>query len=192
MLIVECSFGHHRPIGEIEKTFHRGKLYGITGPNGSGKSTLLLTIAGELEPIAGSVTLHDSDPASRAGAGTVVRIDDPVFYPDLSVGEHLTLMRKANGVDYATGIDNWRLEDLLSVPPSWLSSGQRQRVFLASQLIGGAGVIVIDEPERHLDTSWVLFLCEELEKLTENGAIVIVATHSSVVLDFCDDVVVLD
>lgn len=186
MIVIDCLFGHNLPLGHLSRTFEPGRLYGISGPNGSGKSTLLSTIAGELDPIDGTVLVDGLDPASSSGAGVVTRIAEPSFYPDLSVGEHLKLMGISEDI-----IELWALTELLGAPPGWLSSGQRQRVFLGSQLPVAAGVIVIDEPERHLDADWVEFLCEELVDIAGEGSTVIVASHSPVVLEHCDNIVVL-
>lgn len=171
-----CSFGHRLALGDIDYDFDPGKMYALAGANGSGKSTLLLTLAGEIEPVAGQVDYGDDQ--------RVVRVGDPVFYPDLTVREHLALL--AADVDEVA--DRWVLNDLLDAPPAWLSSGQRQRVFLASQLDLPADVLLIDEPERHLDNAWVEFLVAELKEHARDAA-VIVATHSQTVLAACDEVI---
>lgn len=177
MLRVDCTYGHDLPLGHLTREFGPG-LHGLAGPNGAGKSSLLSTIAGEIDPLSGTV--------SPDSPGAVTRIAEPAFYPDLTVGEHLTLMGTTAEV-----IDRWALTELLDAPPSWLSSGQRQRVFLASQLPAAADVIVIDEPERHLDADWVDVLCAELVTLADDGAVVVVATHSPAVLAHCHDVIEL-
>lgn len=79
MISINCTFGHSEPLGSLERTFSTIGLYGITGPNGSGKSTLLDTIAGEIEPLEGEVRISNQDPASSAGAGSVIKISEPVF-----------------------------------------------------------------------------------------------------------------
>lgn len=173
-----CSYGHKLPLGDIDQEFLPGQMYALSGPNGSGKSTLLLTLAGELAPIDGEVT-------NPQGA-KIIRIGDPVFYPDLNVREHLELLK----LDVETLTDEWVLEDLLDHPPMWLSSGQRQRIFLASQLGIDADVLLIDEPERHLDAAWIDFLIEQL-RAKRSGAAVIVATHNDAVLQACDQVIQL-
>ncbi|MDU0479703.1 ATP-binding cassette domain-containing protein [Staphylococcus chromogenes] len=173
-----CSYGHHLPLGDIDQQFFPGHMYALSGPNGSGKSTLLLTLAGELEPVEGEVTC--------AEGAKVIRIGDPVFYPDLNVREHFELLK----LDTSKLEEEWVLEDLLDHPPIWLSSGQRQRVFLASQLGLEADVLLIDEPERHLDSDWIDFLIEQLRGKTSRAA-VIVATHNQAVLDACDQVIQL-
>lgn len=178
MLRARCNYGHTLPLGSIDRTFEPGNVYGLQGPNGSGKSTLLLTIAGELAPLEGEI-IHD-------GQRPIVRIGDPIFYPDLSVREHLELLP----IPVDEIVDLWRLEELAELPPMWLSSGQRQRVFLASQLEIPADVLIVDEPERHLDAEWTDFLAAELQRLSEDR-IVLVASHSSIILDACDELITL-
>ena len=123
---VDCAFGHRGvALGEMRRPFHRGKVYVIAGPNGAGKSTLLQTIAGELEPVTGTVRIGDTDPASRAGVGSVARVADPVFLPDLTVGEHLKLLASHGRFDYEDVVQHWGLEALVTSMPAWISSGQR-------------------------------------------------------------------
>lgn len=177
MLHVDVSYGHKLPLGTLTRDFVPG-LYGFAGPNGSGKSTLLLTIAGELSPISGSVVCAVDLP--------IVRVGDPIFYPDMTVAEHLQLLP----LDFDHVVDTWKLHDLLEVPPYWLSSGQRQRLFLASQLSIPSSVVIIDEPERHLDDDWTDFLAAELRELAKE-CVVLVASHSSVILASCDEVISL-
>lgn len=189
VLEIDCSFGHDAVVGELSRDFEPGQLYGVAGPNGAGKSTLLLTVAGELEPISGTVRVDGVDPGSPAGAGRVARVAEPVFYPDLSVGEHLKLLHRHLEVEHDEIIETWRLKEMLPVSPGALSSGQRQRLFLSTQLFLETDVFVIDEPERHLDSGWVEFLCAQLRTIARAGTVVMVASHSSEVLAACDDVV---
>lgn len=184
---MNCEFGYSGAIGALHHSFEPGKLYGISGPNGVGKSTLLQTLAGELEVISGSVLIDGQDPAST-GVGKIIRVGDPVFIPDLSIGEHLALLAENYHVEVA---QSWQLADLELLLPSRVSSGQRQRVFLATQLQQTPMAFVIDEPERHLDTDWVDFVCEQLIRIARTGAIVVVASHSQQVLSTCDEVIEL-
>lgn len=86
-------------------------------------------------------------------------------------------------------IETWRPKEMLPVSPGALSSGQRQRLFLSTQLFVAADVIVIDEPEHHLESDWVAFLCAQLRTIARAGTVVMVASHSLEVLAACDDVV---
>lgn len=210
-LNADCTYGYVFPVGSLETTLADGNLYGLVGPNGAGKSTLLKTLAGELEPLSGSVELIPSAPGltgnsarvnavidsgSRASVGKIVHVAEPVFLPDLTVGEHLALLGRAAKRPpsmWDVVVDRWRLDALLGISPKDLSSGQRQRVFLASQLeLSTAPVLLIDEPERHLDSSWQDFVADILAELAKRGRLVVVATHSSVIAARCNQLIELE
>ena len=101
MLSIDADYGHSMPLGHLDKDFVPGHIYGLAGPNGSGKSTLLATLGGELAPLDGSVKCDGLPVGTKEQPGAVVTVAEPVFLPDLTVGEHLDLIGKATGVDVA-------------------------------------------------------------------------------------------
>ena len=152
MLKIDATYGHSTALGHLNRTFDAGRVYGLKGPNGAGKSTLLQTLSGEIAPLKGTVSIAGAAPGSAEAAGSVIAVADPVFLPDLTVGEHFTLLSRRSGVDFAEVHELWALDDaILNSAVSDLSSGQRQRVYLAAQLYQPAKALLIDEPERHLD-----------------------------------------
>ncbi|GAB6951757.1 ABC transporter ATP-binding protein [Corynebacterium simulans] len=188
-LRIDADYGHTVKLGHISQEFLPGKIYGLKGANGAGKSTALATLCGEIMPIDGEVLLDGKEPGSRANAGRIINVADPVFLPDISVGEHFELLARRTGTDFAEVIDLWALEPLLKQPAFRLSSGQQQRVFLASQLYQPADVLTIDEPERHLDAEWTKFLASELRHLAGLGRCIVLASHSPAIFEACDEVV---
>lgn len=182
ILSVNCAYGHDAELGSVSREFHPGELCALTGPNGCGKSTLLSTIAGELSPLRGEVLLGETSTSS--GTTGVALIAEPVFLPDLTVGEHLDLA----GIDRDEAVEEWALHNLVAAPLWALSSGQRQRAYLGAQLGVRAPALLIDEPERHLDEDWTDFLIARLQDVAREGACVLVATHSPRVVAGCGDV----
>lgn len=180
---IDADYGYAVALGHLTHDFEAGRLYGLTGANGTGKSTLLATLAGEQAPVTGDVDLPP--------LGRVINVGDPVFLPDLTVGEHFSLIAKSTGLDVQEIVELWALQPLLEQPAFRLSSGQRQRVYLAAQIYQPCDVLLIDEPERHLDEDWTAFLVSELQHLTGDGRCVIVATHSALVREGCDEVITL-
>lgn len=69
-----------------------------------------------------------------------------------------------------------------------LSSGQLQRVFLALSFINPGEVMLLYEPERHLDQEWTRFPADELSLLAHSGRVVIVASHDDVIHSRADEV----
>ena len=188
-LKIDADYGHTVKLGHISQEFLPGRIYGLKGANGAGKSTMLATLCGEIMPIDGEVLLDGKEPGSRTNAGRIINVADPVFLPDISVGEHFEVLARRTGTDFAEEIDLWALEPLLKQPAFKLSSGQQQRVFLASQLYQPADVLTIDEPERHLDAEWTKFLASELRHLAELGCCIVLASHSPAIFEACDEVV---
>ncbi|HIW90577.1 MAG TPA: ATP-binding cassette domain-containing protein [Candidatus Corynebacterium avicola] len=183
LLHVDCGYGHKHALGRLQLEVVPGEIVVVTGPNGAGKSTLMSTIAGEIEPVEGEVRVAgDRDPASPDGAGVVTFLADPSFFPDLTIGEHLEMTAHHVGVpadELRDSIERWEVADIESELPSRVSSGQRQRAYLALQLASATDVVVLDEPERHLDGDWVRRLCDALADVATGGAAVVVATHST-------------
>lgn len=190
MLKIDATYGHSTALGQLSRTFDAGRVYGLKGPNGAGKSTLLQTLSGEITPLKGTVSLDGAAPGSAEAAGSVIAVADPVFLPDLTVGEHFTLLSRRSGIDFAEVHELWAIDDAIrNSAVSDLSSGQRQRVYLAAQLYQPAKALLIDEPERHLDHTWTAFLAEELRHLAAEGRCVVLASHSPAIFDACDEVV---
>ena len=190
MLKIDATYGHSTALGQLSRTFDAGRVYGLKGPNGAGKSTLLQTLSGEIAPLEGTVSIDGAAPGSAEAAGSVIAVADPVFLPDLTVGEHFTLLSRRSGVDFAEVHELWAIDDAIrNSAVSDLSSGQRQRVYLAAQLYQPAKALLIDEPERHLDHTWTAFLAEELRHLAAEGRCVVLASHSPAIFDACDEVV---
>lgn len=174
------AIGHRQELQELDVEFESGKTYVLTGRNGAGKSTLLKTLAGQIESFAGGGEIDGVELGTFDSLSKIKLIEGPLFLPDLTIQEHFELMEHSTGESVNEQIEWWQLEQLLQFPPSWLSSGQRQRVFLAIQMMSAASFLLFDEPERHLDSEWSKFLAEELLELADGGKGIIVATHDPI------------
>jgi ABC-2 type transport system ATP-binding protein len=160
-----------------------GELVALVGPNGAGKTTFLTLAAGLLEPSSGKIAI------AGAAAGTIPARralsylpDTPVFYEDLSLGEHLTYVAALHGVADAgsraselierLGLGEW--EDSL---PSEFSHGMRQKASIAIALVRPFAVLLADEPFDGLDPPSRDVLFELLAEARQAGAAVVVSTH---------------
>lgn len=160
-----------------------GELVALVGPNGAGKTTFLTLAAGLLEPSSGSIAIAGvpagSIPARRALSYLP---DTPVFYEDLSLGEHLAYVAALHGVEDAgtragelierLGLGAW--EDSL---PAEFSHGMRQKASIAIALVRPFAVLLADEPFDGLDPPSRDVLFELLAEARKAGAAVVVSTH---------------
>ncbi|HSO02184.1 MAG TPA: ATP-binding cassette domain-containing protein, partial [Gaiellaceae bacterium] len=147
----------------------RGEIVALEGPNGSGKTTLARIVAGLLEPDAGTVELH-----GRAG----YLAQDP--------GRYLVAETALAEVALAVNRDEQRARAALERAglgwasarhPRDLSSGERERLALASVAVAEPDLLVLDEPTRGLDPERKAVLGAWLEAYAASGKAVLVATH---------------
>lgn len=180
-------------VDDLDLKVAAGSCTVMVGRNGSGKTTTLQMAAGRLEPTGGVVEVDGRPTSTRAGRAHVRRVvsfalDVPVFYPDLTIEEHLGFVATAHGVDDDTAIedllDGFDLQRRRTFLPDQLSSGMRQKLQLACLFLRPGHVVLLDEPSRALDpaTRSVLWACLAARK--EAGSAILFTTHQ---LDFPDD-----
>lgn len=191
------DYGDHHGLEPLDLRVELGERVALLGHNGSGKTTLLRMITGVLEPSAGTVTVHGHPAGSLAARGlTSFCSDQPTFYDDLSLWEHLEFVARMHG------LATWdqRAADLLGALglydraddlPQRFSRGLRQKAALAIALVRPFEVLLIDEPFVGLDAVGREALVDLLGEVHASGATTVVATHEPSFVEHVDRVVVL-
>jgi ABC-2 type transport system ATP-binding protein len=192
---LKVGYGDRVVIEELSLTIEAGEAVALRGPNGIGKSTVLRCVAGLLEPTGGAV-LVAGEPVDERGAGfrraVASLLEPPAWYPGLSAREHLTLVRLANapvGADwFADGELAGRLgvDGFADASPGSLSSGQRQRLALAMVLDRPSRLLLLDEPERHLDQEGRATVAALLDEYLGRGGAALLASHDPTVTAGCE------
>jgi ABC-2 type transport system ATP-binding protein len=198
---VSRSYGDRTVLQPVDLAVAAGRCTAVMGVNGSGKSTLLRIAAGRDTASTGEV-LYEGRSVSQDDL--VVRTEIAVVsdrvsaYPDLTVREHLQLVAVAHGVgrdaDDLAGqaLAECRLTDRADALPGSLSSGQMQAMLLAAVLVRPRRLVVLDEPEQHLDPGARRWLAGLLRAEKEAGAALLVATHhAELAASVADHVIVL-
>ena len=177
---------------DVGLELHPGVVTGLFGPNGSGKSTLLRCLNGSLEPQFGHVSL-DGQAIASMNRRTVARLvavvpqDTPVDVP-LTVHEVVMLGRYAHWntwdqesledtriVDVC--LERLGIADLANRPFSRLSGGERQQAVIARALAQQGSVLLLDEPNTHLDLAHQLEVYRLARTLAAEGQSVLVICH---------------
>lgn len=170
-----------------------GQVVGITGVNGAGKSTLLRCLTGLQAFDAGEVEVLGRPPSGDPGFWREVAYmaEEPAWYPGLTAREHLTLtaLTHNSSSDVEGWLDRFGLDARADASPLTLSTGQRQRLLLASVLVRPSRLLLLDEPERGLDPEFRTVLAEVLREHAAAGGAVLLATHD---VSLAPDRLVLD
>jgi ABC-type cobalamin/Fe3+-siderophores transport system ATPase subunit len=186
-----------------------GERVALVGPNGAGKSTLLRSIAGLVEPAAGSVELGGMPLAALDRLAVARRLAVVPQLPTLpfatTVEEVVALgrlphehpirgLRPADRAAIAAAIDRVGVGHLLGRDARELSLGERQLVLLALAVAQAAPVLALDEPTVHLDLRHQVQVMELLVDLNQRDGTTIVAVLHDVGLaaHFFPRVVVID
>ncbi|WP_336204778.1 ABC transporter ATP-binding protein [Nonomuraea sp. LPB2021202275-12-8] len=179
---LSVELGGNPVLRDIDLTVAAAELVTVVGPNGSGKSTLLRCLAGLLPVTGGTVEVFGAPPADEPAfwRRAVLVGEEPAWYPGLTVREHLELTRTVHTgprltVDAALGL--FDLAERADAPPLNLSTGQRQRLLLATALLRPSELLLLDEPERGLDTGFRERLAVLLDEYAAEGGGVVMATH---------------
>lgn len=181
-----------------------GELIAVTGPSGSGKSTLLACLAGLDEPDGGMVRI-DGEPLSRRSEETRAAIRARrigVLFQSTNLLDHLTVAenvrvarRLARGIRTPQPVPEL-LADLgighrATARPPQLSGGELARAGLAVAIANDPTVVLADEPTGELDNATASRILMFLRSRAEQGAAVLVVTHSSDVAAAADRVIAL-
>ena len=177
------SYGDTPALDPLTLRVEPGDRVALIGHNGSGKTTLLRMVAGLLEPTSGTVSISGHAAGSLAARAALSYIaDQPTFYDDLSVWEHMEYVARLHGVSdweqtAADLLGMLGIYDRADDIPQRFSRGLKQKTALALGFIRPFDVLLVDEPFVGLDSAGKDALLQLLQGASDDGATVVVATH---------------
>ena len=190
-------FGDTLAVDDLSFTVDPGRIVGFLGPNGAGKTTTLRALLGLIRPSAGSATIEGvayvdlEHPTATVGAV----LDGGSLHPGRSGRNHLRSLAAAAGVSDARAdelLTLVSLGDAADRRAGGYSLGMRQRLGLATALLGDPRVLILDEPANGLDPQGIRWLRDFLRGLAREGRAILVSSHVlAEVAQTADDVVVI-
>ena len=167
-------------LNNLDLNVGQGDIYGLLGPNGSGKTTTLSIVMGILRQNRGSYYWFDQKPGyqSRMRIGSL--IEEPVFYPYLTLNDNLKILARIKGISYKHINQVLGTSNLLKRKYSRfkdLSSGLKQRLAIGATLLGNPDVLVLDEPTKSLDPEGFSDLRNIIQQESQKGKTIILASH---------------
>jgi ABC-2 type transport system ATP-binding protein len=177
------QYGATRAVDDVSFTASSGRVTGFLGPNGAGKSTTLRIMVGLTRPDAGSATISGRRYVDLPNPGLEVGVllDASAQHAGRTGREILTLAQQF------MGLPRTRVEEMLeivSLTPAEASRrvaeyslGMRQRLGIATALIGDPEVLILDEPANGLDPAGIRWMRDLLRGYADRGGTVLLSSH---------------
>jgi len=175
-------YGKTLAVDDLSFAVEPGRVVGFLGPNGAGKTTTLRILLGLVHANAGQATILGKNysqlerPFCQVGAV----LEASGFHPGRKARNHLRVLARAGHapekrVDEV--LAQVGLEGAAKKRVGGYSLGMRQRLALASALLGDPGVLILDEPANGLDPEGIRWLRDFLRALAEEGRAVLISSH---------------
>ena len=192
-------FGNKTALNQIQFNVDKGEIFGFLGPSGAGKTTLINILTGQLKADEGTTQLLGKDtkdltPEDLARIGLVG--ESSGYYEKLSLEKNLIVYAKIYG------LPNSRVDEVLEqvglleskkTIAEKLSTGMRQRMFLARALLNRPELLFLDEPTSGLDPMTSKKIHRLLEELKAAGTTIFLTTHDMVeATEMCDRISLLN
>lgn len=189
---IEFSYGNGFSLGPISLQIGEKDFLAILGPNGSGKSTLLKLISGYLSPSEGKVYLNERDISGFSKKELAKKISYvPQFtysvfpysvYEIVLMGRtpFLNFFGYENKVDREkvfSALEKMEISHLANKGINEISGGEAQRAFIARALVQETDIILMDEPNAHLDLKHQISIFKLLEDLNKEGKTILTVSH---------------
>lgn len=191
------NYNDKTAVNRLNLTLRSGVVTGFLGPNGSGKSTTMKLIISLVHPTNGQITVdgkkYSDFPGPVKSIGTL--IEPSPLDKNLTAEQHLSIIATAaniesNRVDEMlelTGLERVRNKRVKSY-----SLGMKQRLGVATALIGNPDTIILDEPFNGLDVDGIKWLRQLFRQLADDGKSVVVSSHlMSEIQEVADRVVII-
>lgn len=177
---ISKNYGKIQALNNVSFSVPTGCVFGILGPNGSGKTTLLGIVMDVLKATSGSFTFfgEPGSAAMRRQVGTL--LETPNFYQYLSGERNLEIAAEIKGKGKGDINDVLKKVDLFERRTSKFSTyslGMKQRLAIASALLGNPTVLVFDEPTNGLDPVGIADIRKLIVQLAGEGKTIIMASH---------------
>ena len=205
MELIKCidvckSFGEKTALDHVSISIPKGKIFGLLGPNGAGKTTLIRIINRITIPGSGSV-LFDGRPITQDDVEKIGYLpEERGLYRKMKVGEQAMYFARLKGMSAAEasselkkwfvrfGIESWwnkRVEEL--------SKGMAQKVQFITTVVHRPSLLILDEPFSGFDPVNAQIIREEILRLKEEGATIILSTHNmESVEELCDEIALIN
>jgi ABC-2 type transport system ATP-binding protein len=177
---ISKKYGKIQAVNGLFLEVHRGQVFGLLGPNGSGKTTTLSILLDLVRNDTGMFEWFGRPPSkeSRKRIGSV--IESPNFFPYLSAARNLKIVADIKEKPYDDIDEVLRVTGLYERRNSrfrTFSFGMKQRLAVASALLGNPDVLILDEPTNGLDPQGIAQMRDLIRMVAQRGITIVLASH---------------
>ncbi|WP_199439378.1 ABC transporter ATP-binding protein [Umezawaea beigongshangensis] len=176
------QFGQITAVQNLSFTVEPGSVTGFLGPNGAGKTTTLRMLLGLVTPTSGRGLINGTTFQQLGNPGRVVGavLEAQGFHPKRTARNHLRVYASA------IGVPDQRADQVLDLVglgaagdrrAGGFSLGMKQRLALATALLGDPQILVLDEPANGLDPEGIAWLRTFLQSFARSGRTVLISSH---------------
>ena len=180
---VSKSFGSKKALHQISFEIKEGEIFGFLGPSGSGKTTMINVLTGQLAADQGKTVLLGNN-SQYLTSNDLEQIgivsDGSGFYEKMSLYKNLLIYAKLYGLksDRVNQVlQQVGLADAKDIIAEKLSTGMKQRMFLARALLNAPKILFLDEPTSGLDPTTSKMIHTLLQELKQAGTTIFLTTH---------------
>jgi ABC-2 type transport system ATP-binding protein len=177
---IKKNYGPIQALKGIELNVPKGSVYGILGPNGSGKTTLLGILLDVLKADHGEYQWNEFTTAQQARQQIGSLLETPNFYHYMTAEDNLNIaaqIKQRGFGDVDRVLKQVNLYERRHSKFSTFSLGMKQRLAIASALLGKPSILVLDEPTNGLDPVGIAEIRELIIQLSHEGMTIIIASH---------------
>lgn len=178
------KFGKQSVVDGVDLKVQKGEIYGFLGPNGAGKTTTIRMLLGLARPTKGSIHIFGKD-VKKEKLSILKKVGSLVEYP--SYYGHLTAYENLEAVRILLDAPKSRIDEVLSIvrltndakrPVKGFSLGMKQRLGIATALLGNPELLILDEPTNGLDPSGIIEIRELIKSMPkEHGITILLSSH---------------
>jgi ABC-2 type transport system ATP-binding protein len=205
MKLIECkdvckSFGEKVALDHVSIDIPKGKIFGLLGPNGAGKTTLIRIINRITIPNKGTV-LFDGRPITQDDVEKIGYLpEERGLYRKMKVGEQAMYFAQLKGMssrEAAAELKKWfvrfGIESWWNKKVEELSKGMAQKVQFITTVVHKPSLLILDEPFSGFDPVNAQLIREEILRLKDEGATIILSTHNmESVEELCDNIALIN
>ena len=180
---VSKSFGSKKALHQISFEIKEGEIFGFLGPSGSGKTTMINVLTGQLAADQGKTVLlgkNSQDLTSNDLEQIGIVSDGSGVYEKMSLYKNLLIYAKLYGLKAERVnqvLQQVGLADAKDIIAEKLSTGMKQRMFLARALLNAPKILFLDEPTSGLDPTTSKMIHTLLQELKQAGTTIFLTTH---------------